>query len=255
MLKYTTLLLLIATLFSVPASATELTGTPEELRAFLQSQVRTIVLRDDAEEVGSNDIAKITLVIRTQERELSLSLEANNRKREAVAAALAALGLDADDIKSSKYSASPQFGWFGSKPNNFEVVNKLVASVDNPTLFQEVAKIADGDDDISFGGVEFEHSEEDAFEQKVRDKAVDKILEQARYFEQKLGLRLKAVSFNYGNVLRARSDGFQYLEEVVMTGSRLQSATPEPAVSVPTFDEVVYRASASVTFEVIPAGG
>ncbi len=251
MSKNTSLLLVASVLFAASASATELTGTPEELRAFLQSQTRTIVLRDDAEEVGSNDVAKITLVIRTKERELALSLEANNRKRDAISAALIELGLDSDDIQSSKYSASPQFGWFGSKPNSFEVVNTLVASVNNPTLFQGVARIADEDDDVGFGGVEFEHSEKDAYEKKVRDKAVNKILEQASYFEEKLGLRLKAVSFNYGDVFLAPSGGFQYLEEVVVTGSRVASAEPAQAVAVPSFDEVIYRASASVTFEVV----
>ncbi|MEM6513178.1 MAG: SIMPL domain-containing protein [Pseudomonadota bacterium] len=253
--KVFSLLLLSAVLLGMPARATELTGTPEALRAFLQSQVRTIVLRDDAEETGTNDIAKITLVIRTKERELSLSLEANNEKRDAVSAELLALGLSADDIQSSKYSASPQFGWFGSKPSSFEVVNTLVASVDNPSLFQRVAAIADSDDAVSFGGVAFEHSEEQAFENKVRDKAVDKVLEQARYFEQKLGLRLKAVSFQYGDVFRVQNDGFAMLDEIVVTRSRLSSSAPAPAVTVPSFDEVVYRATASVTFEVIPGDG
>ena len=254
MSKITLVGMALVLLASQAAGATELTGTPEELKAFLQSQVRTIVLRDDAEEIGSNDIAKITLVIRTKERDLSRSLDANNRKREAIATQLLELGLEQDDIKSSKYSASPQYGWFGSKPSSYEVVNTLVASVDRPTLFQGVAAIADNDDDVSFGGVEFEHSEKELFEKKVRDKAVDKILEQASYFEDKLGLKLTAVSFSYGDVFQRAQPRMQMIEEIVVTGARSDSA-PAKALQVPDFDEVTYRTNVAVTFEVASAGG
>ncbi len=253
MSKITLLAMALLVLAGHAAGATELTGTPEELKAFLQSQVRTIVLRDEAEEIGSNDIAKITLVIRTSERDLSRSLDANNRKREAVARQLRELGLEQDDIKSSRYSASPQYGWFGSKPSSYEVVNTLVASVNGPELFQGVAAIADNDDDVSFGGVEFEHSEKEQFEKRVRDKAVEKILEQASYFEGKLGLKLTAVNFSYGEVFHGSQPRRQMIEEIVMTGSRTD--TSAKAMQVPDFDEVTYRTSVAVTFEVASTGG
>lgn len=239
----------LLTLLAGAAASTELSGTPDELRAFLQADVRTVVLSDHATETGYSDVAKISLAISTEARELAAAIESNNSIRQSVAAELVAAGLPENDIRSSKYSASPQFGWFGDDPNSFEVVNSLEVTVREQAHFQLVAEITDRYDEARFAGAGFEHSEKEAYEQKVRDKALDAILENQAYFEERLGLRLTPISFGFSDVYASEGD-FGVVEEIVVTGSRARSFAAGAPPPAPTFDEVTYSVHVTVTFAI-----
>lgn len=235
------------------AGATELSGNPEELRQFLQSQTRTVTLHSQAEETAYTDVAKVTLVVTTEKKELAESLDANSKLRESIRARLTALGVPADKINSSKYSASPQYGWFGKKPLSFTVINTLDVSIDSDRLFQDVAELADSDEQISFGGVAFEHSQKEAYEAKVRDKALQSIMEDKAYFADQLGLELRPVQFAYSDVRATAPGRFGLVEEMVATAERkaaVESFAPSSPAPMQSFNEVKYHVSVSVTFAV-----
>jgi len=255
MYKLASLLCLTSIAAVQTAGATELTGSPQELENYLQSKTRAVTIQDVATETAYTDIAKITLIVTTDDRSLAASLEANAATRERIRLQLMDAGIDRENINSAKYSASPQYGWFGKKPASFEVVNSLQVEVDNENHFQRVAELADREDTIRFGGVEFEHSEEDQYKHRVREKAVEKILADAAYFESKLGLTLSPVAFQFSDV-GVGPHNAAMLEEVVVTAQRLDgrsSFSATPASPPPTFDEVSYRVSVQVTFEISPA--
>ena len=243
-------LALAAAIMSPLATSTELTGSPNELREYLRSETRTVTIRDEATETAYTDVAEITLVVTTEARTLASAMEQNNNLKASVFDKLVAAGIDADDIQSSKYSASPQFGWFGDSPNSFEIVNTLTVTVDEDTLFRRVAEISDSDKSIRFAGAKFEHSKKEEFEDRVRDKAVDAVLSDKEYFESKLGLRLTPVSFNFSDVLADQYGGFGVLEEIVVTAQRSASIGPASKAPASSFDEVEYRVSVSITFAV-----
>lgn len=246
--------LLSLTLLSPGLSATELSGTPEELEQFLQSQTRTVTLHAWAEETAYTDVARITLVVTTEARELAESLQANSDLRDSIRARLTTLGVANDKINSSKYSASPQYGWFGKKPTSFTVVNTLEVTVDGDRLFQAVAELADSDDQISFGGVRFEHSQKQAFEDKVRNKALQEIMADRAYFAAELGLALQPIQFAYGDVRASEPSRFGMVEEMLVTASKADSYRPDAdrsSAAVPSFNEVKYHVSVSVTFAVM----
>ncbi|MEO1244964.1 MAG: SIMPL domain-containing protein [Pseudomonadota bacterium] len=235
------------------AAATELTGTPLELEQYLQSKTRVVTLGDTATETAYTDVAKINLIVTTEDKSLAGSLHANLATRERIRLLLAEAGIDPENVSSAKYSASPQYGWFGKKPASFEVVNSLEVEVNNENLFQRVAEVADREDAVSFGGVDFEHSEEDEYKNKVRDEAVEKILEDAAYFEQKLGVTLVPVSFQLSDVGISSHNRMNMINEIVVTGSRLGSgAAPSAPPPPPSFDEVNYRVAVDITFEITP---
>ncbi|MCG8369789.1 MAG: SIMPL domain-containing protein, partial [Proteobacteria bacterium] len=207
-------------------------------------------IHKSAEEIAYTDVAEITLSIVTKSKNLAEAIEANNALRRSIAEDLVSSGVDAEAIRSSRYSASPQFGWFRSKPGSYEVVNTMAVTVDEQTEFMRVAEIPDIHDAVRFAGIEFEHSEKELFERKVRDAALEKVLREQRYFEDKLGLKLSAVSFRFTDVRPHRSGYYRAIEETAATGllsSAPRAGTPAPA---PTFDEVRYEAGVSVTFEV-----
>ena len=241
---------LVTLSLSPAADAAELSGSPDELREYLRSETRTVTIRDEATETAYTDVAEITLVVSTEARTLASAMEQNNNLRDSVFQKLVSAGIDADRIQSSKYSASPQFGWFGDTPNSFEVVNTLTVTVDEDTLFRRVAEISDSDKAIRFAGAKFEHSGKEEYEDRVRDKAVNAVLGDKEYFENKLGLRLTPVSFNFSDVFADQYGGFGMLEEVVVTANRAASSRPAPKAPASSFDEVEYRVSVSITFAV-----
>ena len=241
---------LVAVSLSPSAGSAELSGSPDELREYLRSETRTVTIRDEATETAYTDVAEITLVVTTEARTLASAMEQDNSLKESVFNKLVASGIDADDIQSSKYSASPQFGWFGDTPNSFEVVNTLTVTVAEDSLFRRVAEISDSDKAIRFAGAKFEHSKKDEFEDRVRDKAVNAVLSDKEYFENKLGLRLTPVAFNFSDVFADQYGGFGVLEEVVVTAQRSASIAPAARAPASSFDEVEYRVSVSITFAV-----
>ena len=246
---------MVSMLFGQAAFSAELSGTPEELRRYLRAETRTVTIQEQATEFAYSDTAKITLMFSSEAKELAEAMRLNNELRDRVIDQLVASGISADKINSSKYSASPQFGWFGDKPNKYEVVNNIVITVDAEEKFRRVAEMADSDDDIQFAGAKFEHSKKEETEEKVRDKALQSVMKSKRYFEKELGLELTPVQFNFSDVFAQQPKrDFAMVEEISVGLQKSPSARPAVPARAPGYDEIEYRVSVSVTFEIHKAG-
>ena len=98
----------------------ELKGSPEELRHFLHPSERIVSLHGQAEEKAYSDRAIISLVITTEDKLLSNSIASNSNLRKFITTQLTTAGINGESIKSSKFSTSPQYGWFGKKPRQLQ---------------------------------------------------------------------------------------------------------------------------------------
>jgi len=164
-------------------------------------------------------------------------------------ASLKQVGIPAADIRSLEFSASPEYGWFGNKPNSYKVINMLVVRVADERLFQAVAAVADRYKEVQLAETAFEHSQKDQAEERVSKAALAKIMAEKQLFERELGLRLRPVSF--GTQRASDRDGFG---EIVVTASKVGASTEPESFELPEgFDEIEYRARVSVTFEVTKA--
>lgn len=233
----------------------ELRGTPAELARYLKRTPRQLVLRGHARLVVPSDVAKVKVVVKTTGKDLPTALRANASRREALAAALVAAGIDGKKISAEKFSTSPQYGWFGKTPNAYEVVNHLTVSVADDRQLQSVAEAAAQSAETTFDGATFELSRQDEIEEGVRHSAFEDALARRRYYEEKLGAALKPVAFRYfdGSV-QLQSEA---LEEVIVTSSRavkLDMPPPSAPPPLPTFDERTFDQYVEVTFEVIEPG-
>lgn len=232
----------------------ELKGSPNDLRGFLHPKANIVVISGMAEEKVYSDKAIVSLVISTEDKLLSLAIESNTNLRRDVTNHLVGVGLDVSTIKSSKFSSSPQYGWFGSKPSSYKVVNRMAVSITEEEHLQEIAKVADKYLEVELSDTEFLHSQEDEYDQKVRAKALEKALKQKAFYEKYLGVKLSPIGLRDSNVLQQGTRGAMVLEEVVVTGfrssDRASSAKTYKAKSrQSSFDEVQYRASLSVEFK------
>lgn len=240
----------------VSLAQAQLSGTPDELREFLHPRPNTVNISGEAELTAYKDVAKVSLMVTTEERSLEEAMAANQTLRLEMIESFLAAGIQTDSINNSKFASSPQFGLFGRNPSRFEVTARLEVEVSSEAHLQLLAGAADQYDEVDFESTEFEHSEEEAFEKQVRELALEDVMEQKAFYEQTLNLQLKAVNFFYGGVRRlARAMPVAMAAEEMAFSSAGRgvgdTATSAASAVAPSFDEVEYQTSVNVVFEIV----
>lgn len=249
-----TLLATILGMAGIVQAETELKGSPEELRQFLHPVEHTMVLTGTHEETAYSDKAIISLVITTEADRLSDSMASNTRLRTTIAQSMLDAGVSADEINTSKFSSSPQFGWFGSKPKSFEVVNRMSVGITDESHLQLIARLTDDNEDIIMEGMEFEHTAKEEYQENVRKTALDKALAQQAVFEERLGIKLIPINIQENIMVPGKARPYA-LEEIAVSAVRQRGAANSSSVAIAppppqTFDEVTYQANVYVTFKV-----
>jgi len=232
----------------------QLSGTPDELREFLMPRPNLVNISGEGELTAFKDVAKVSLLVTTEARNLSDAMTSNQQLRQEMIQGFIAAGIAETEINNSKFSSSPQFGLFGRTPNRFEVAARMEVEVNTEEHLQLLAAAADSHPEVKFESTEFEHSLEDEFELQVREEALQDVMEQKAYYEANLGLQLRAVNFYYGGIRRTpRALPMAAMrQEMAADVSALSTAAKaaEPAVPV-SFDEVEYQTSVTVVFEIV----
>ena len=133
----------------------------------------------------------------------------------------------------------------------------MEVSVSREEHLQLLAAAADGNKEVEFEQIQFEHSQEEEFEAQVRELALQDVMEQKTYYESSLNLQLKAVNFFHGGISQmsrampmAAVSQEMAVDSVNARGPLALSSAPAAAVA-PTFDEVEYQTSITVVFEII----
>ncbi len=240
----------------VPVNATQLTGNPEELRNFLHPRKNIVSLYASAKLTAYADKAIVHLTITTDKKALAEALEANNQLRKEIKANLIKIGVKAENIHTSQFSSSPQFGWFGSKPKSYQVVNRMSISIFDEDHLTAIARLSDASKAIEISSTQFKHSKKKVFIQRVKQKAMAKIIQQKSFYEDKLGIKLKTQRFSESRLRFTGSQGAKDREnKIVILGSRLKrqttttSSSTDVSVAEPqSFDEIEYEISLTVDF-------
>lgn len=237
------------------AAEPELKGTPSELRQYLHTGSREVVLSGYAKQSVQADVGHVTVVVHTQAKDLTAAIAANAQRREAMAQTIQSQGIDAKAIHAQKFSNSPQYSWFGKTPSSFEVVNKLTVDVADEHQLMIVTAAGTNPPDLTIGEITFEYSKQREMEDQVRKSAFDDALSKKGFYEQRLAATLRPIGFQFSD-MSARGTTGGALEEIVVTSSRqveLDRAPPNANFApVPSFDEKDYQVSVTVTFSVEP---
>jgi uncharacterized protein YggE len=252
------ILLLCLALCSTPLSLanTELKGNPEELRKFLHPTDNVITIQGSADEKAYSDNAIVSLVIVTEDKRLSDALSKNSELRASITKQLLASGMAGDKIKSSKFSTSPQYGWFGKKPDSYKVVNRMAITITDELHLKEIARVADNNKDIELTETVFEHSKKEELKNKVKADALNKVMKQKAFYESSLGVKLIPIGFRDVVADPRATSGARGVEEIVVTAMRSNiknsSFDYDDAYDkkTPSFDEVQYEATIYVDFKI-----
>ena len=253
--------LLFCTLSTATFAQPELKGSPNELRQFLHPSEKIVTLSAKAEEKAYSDRAIISLVVTSEDKQLSTSISNNITLRESISQQLVTAGINPDHIKSSKFSTSPQYGWFGKKPDSYKVVNRMAVTITQESQLKTIASVADSKEQIELSDIAFEHSQKDAFKNQVKQLALEKVMKQKALYETSLGVTLTPVSFRDNRLWVRGTQGAQMLEEIVVTATKRSRSYNDSgenfsnsaaAKSVESsFDEIVYTAEVFVDFSAV----
>lgn len=239
---------------NMAAAQAQLSGTPAELREFLFPRPNIVNINGEGELTAYKDVAKVSLMVTTEERSLNAAMSANQALRIRLIDDFVAAGIPASEINNSRFSSSPQFGLFGRNLNRYEVTARLGISVSSEEHLQVLAAAADANEEVEFETTEFEHSLEDDFEDQVRALALQDVMEKKAFYESNLDIQLKAINFFYARIQQmARVMPMAQLEAgsaAFAANSNSITAEAAPAVA-PGFDEVEYQTSLTVVFEII----
>lgn len=264
MKKSIALIIPLITLLASPvlvniAQATEIKGSPEELRKFLHPQKRSVSLSANVERRVYADQAIVSVIVKNEAKTLANAMQANATLRAKLKTALVEAGVAANDIQNSKFSSSPQFGWFGDKPKSFEVINRVSVKINNEQALQSLATIADKFEEMNIASTEYKHTTKDALYEEMKEEAMQKILASKTYYEKTLSVTLKTLSFYDSGIQSNATNGGRALEMIRVTGLREKKdeyatsslSKPDYNSQQSSFEEIQYTSNMSVEFEIV----
>ena len=234
----------------------ELKGYPEDLRKFLHPQDRIVTLRAEAEKKAYSNKAILSLIITTEAKQLSKAMDENSALRSEIKQTLYQAGISAENIKSSKFSTSPQYGWFGRKPSSFKAVNRIAVEILEEKHLQYVAAIADESNAIEISDTHFEHTDKEVYEEDIKAKALQKVMKQKEFYEKTLGVQLTPVAFRDTQIDHRATRGAMGFQKAIRVNpaarleDRIFSPNKDEADPASSFDEVVYKAEIHVDFKI-----
>jgi uncharacterized protein YggE len=242
------------------AAEPEIKGTPSELSAYLTAVPRTVMLTAEGEIKVPSDRAMISLAVVTENRSLQEASRANQEIRARLIKTLAGQGIPAERIQASRFSSTPKYGVFAEKAKSHRVENVVKITALDEKEFQAVAQLVDGNAEVRYERISFDHSDKENLKQRAAAQAIEKVAEKQKLYESKLGVKLMVKSFEEGHgydggpIPRRPMYAGAESKSGLMPMSRGVSYSP-PAESgdaeLPTsFAELVFKAQLTVEFTV-----
>ncbi len=233
----------------------QISGTRTELTSYLSNLPETVLLTGESKVKVQADKVVIELSIKTESSSLEAALKSNQTIRAAVTAELNRVGIASDKITAAKFSSTPRYGFFGKKPNSYEVRNLVKITVVDEKDFQKVAKIVDHNTEVEYQGISFKHSAEKDLKKQATEQAFDDMLSKKTFYENKLGVTLIPRNFSEGtSSLQELNVDKQYWrnnrDAYSLRSAKLASAPTVDEELASPFGELVFKATVNGEFEV-----
>lgn len=227
----------------------ELSGTPDELAAHLNSIPGQVTLTGTAELKIEADKAEVVLGVRTSDRSFKAALVKNQQMRADIMALMETNGIPAKRIRMSRFSSTPTQGFFTSKVKSYEVESRVTVEAASEKEVQAVAAIVDEKEGVSLQSLSFSDTRKDDHAAKAVSLALAKVRSQKSIYERSLDVVLipRAVGPQPGvfsPVVRRA-----YAAKDMASVPRCESLALQ-APDISQFDQLVYNVTVVVTFDV-----
>lgn len=171
-MNYFNLLFISIFLFASTAIADpEVKGKPNELIKYLKANENTVTISAQATHEVEADQAVALISIITENGLLKKALEQNLELRKKIINKLTKDGISSKKITGTKFSSTPQYGFFEKKPSNYKVENVMKIIVSSEIEFQYVASIIDSYDEVFYRELQYDHGDTENYRLAVLNKA------------------------------------------------------------------------------------
>lgn len=233
-------------------AAPELKGDPDELARYLLD-AKKIVINGEGEERGEADSAVISLAVKTKDSHLRQAIEDNEKIRKAITAKLQSAGIPGDKIKSSRFSSTPNYGWFGDKPTSYDITNEVKITVTDETQLRAVADIVDTYKESRLIKTDFEYSAKESAKIKALEKAISNVLAKRSLYERTLNITLTPINVAEHSYAATPAPLMLAPRKAIASGAESLSSfsaggTGSADAASGGFGEVVYKANSTVEF-------
>ena len=234
------------------AASPEIKGNPDEIERYLNGIPKIVTINEQADTLVSSNKARIKLHVKTEAQVLADALRKNSTIRSAIRKKLLGLGIKKTDINESKFSSTPEYGFFGDTPKSYTVNNTLSVLVDSEEKMIAVASISDENKNIRYLSSKPEIVDKDEVYKELSKKALQRVKEKAAQYQEQLGVKLIPVSFNENTVGSMARDTLEYRGSVKETRLSTVSKVSKQALLETSFGETKLSFIATVQYKVYP---
>lgn len=229
-------------LFSIYGYAEpELKGTPTELTGYLNGIPSSIEITGSSNIDANADNAIVTLVVKSEDKLLSGAIKKNQATRNKVSEFLHSKGFKPEKITSSKFSSTPEYGFFSEKPNNYKVNNAVLLTISSEQELLYISEAVDKFSDVFLVGTRFEHTEFEKYKSLALQKAIDNALAKRRLYEETFDVKLNLIKITentggspiHTDIVKSRKASYSY-----------------GGVSDANFGALIYSSNVSIKFQV-----
>jgi len=192
-MKNPILLIIVCAAFVVQLHAgtePELKGFPSELAAYLTGLPPTISISDEGIVKAPADRALLTFKVSTESKSLKDALQANQEVRSKLTGFLKERGIEGSRIQAGRFSSTEKHSVFSDKVKSHRVDNLVKVTAANEQEFQGAAGAPDKFPEVSYVGVDFEHSDKEKLKASAVIQACDHATQRKEAFETSLGMKL-----------------------------------------------------------------
>lgn len=239
----------------------DLTGTADELVAHLQDIPGCMTLRAEGELAVEADCAEVVVKARNADRSFKNALAQNQQTRSEIMVELEKAGIPAERIHLSKFSSIPTQGMFSSKIKSYEIESRITIEAMAESDIQAVAGIIDEKEGLSLFSLSFKDTLKEDHSTQALALALSKLKVLKGIYEKELGISLVPRSVGPqpgpqpGDVPKV---GKNFIEvsgiamgcDVTVKSITATNVLERQQPDMSQFDQVLYKAEVSVTFDV-----
>jgi uncharacterized protein len=232
----------------------ELKGSPRELSKYLSPLPEKVSIRGEAKIEIQTESGIVTLGIKTESSQLQKSLKKNQTFRSEITTQLTKSGINESRIKGTKFSSTPEYGFFGKKPNNYVVKANLKITIQNEKELQEVARIVDSNENVFYHGLELKEQEKNEIKKKLLDMALKNASAKKIIFETELGITLKPIKFyDYISIKEEIARQPHSIQNEIVLHEKISSEESNSSYEGGlSFGDHTYRGSVEILYSVTP---
>ena len=263
-MKYTTAVL-VSIFVSAHAATAEIdvSGSPAELRAHLESLPGQVTISGHAERAVEADKAIVQLSVVTSERLLKPALEKNTNVRSSIVAELAEGGISEARIHTSRFASTPVHSSWSGKVKQYRIKSTVRIHAETEKEVQLIAGLVDTIEEVSLASMSFDMTRREEVTVELLAEAFGRIQERRKLYESSLGvlLRPKHVAVPGGQKPDRRTRWLLNGDDGAMSASGILSnpelsvvlhALEQRAPEVSQFEELLYKVGLIVTFDILP---